>query len=288
MERSELQRQWELHRFDGRTSYASSVGKYKTVDRDFEELRGAGCASRVRADRFLGTVAKPSHDHEGPGDNHSGSGPSNNQREDILAADHVDWAGNLVPLNRRKTFVNDLRQRGNLAAQDGHIVAREESKMASARRRTGQYVNQTSEGVWQSSPGALDPSQWRTSSQDALGARDKVLNSGRSNAPPNQTSIGGITYQGPISGRNVPYGSNPLMETGSFQKPPKPTYDKEKGDFVKGLDTHSIAKSMRRQGIHLAGTSAAASSRAGDDVLILENYKVNMPGTTLHTHRHAR
>ncbi|GBG34531.1 Hypothetical Protein FCC1311_107552 [Hondaea fermentalgiana] len=260
MERSELQREWALHRLDGRTSYATTVGSGKSVDHELATLPGAGRASReVASTRNL---------------LHGG-----NQAEDALAQlrpEDVDWAGNLVPLNRRKTFASDSKQSTNVRVEDGFLVG-QDARTTQRRLSQQQSVHRSSNAVLQASPGGLEPSQWRTSYQDG---------------------VSGVSA--PTSGRSVqkverlqenaaaPFGG-PIPQ-GSMAVRPRavPTFDKEKGDFARGLDTLAIAKSLKRSG--LASTRSRASSESkstGDVVLILQNFKQYMPGTTLYTtHRH--
>lgn len=146
MERSKLQDWLGRAKFDGRTSYGSTVGSWKRNDRILDALPGAGSPSFKRP--------TPQYQVEPP------------FAVEQTGQPETDWAGNLVPANRRKVFQDrriNQTYYSNVTAQDGYLAPNinQKEKHSSRPFRYGSLT--TSDQVKQESPDGVDPSQWKSS-----------------------------------------------------------------------------------------------------------------------------
>jgi len=278
MERSSLQDQWSHYSFDGRTTNQVTLSETAELakiygQRQMNELPGAGAPSFKRAGPYMG------------------------EREE------ADWAGNLIAPNRRKgASVQVSARRDNLVIQDGFLMASSESKVEQRlERRQSKDISRdvrfaSSAAVQQTCPGGLDASQWKTSTQTLMessyndaGRRAPLRSSKRIFTNTSATTSNGIltlnSNQGPVRKQRDPFSEGPATQAFPASKG-RPNRDNE--DFIKGLDSMALARSLRDAGVKApepTPNKLQASDR--DRTLLLDNYKRVIPGTTYHQRRHV-
>mmetsp|Transcript_4121 Transcript_4121/g.13035 ORF Transcript_4121/g.13035 Transcript_4121/m.13035 type:complete len:280 (-) Transcript_4121:109-948(-) len=277
MERAQLQQEWALGRFQERTTTQDVHGEAAALQRlygaGFATSAGAGAPSLRRAD-------------------------SNDMIEADRAGDceAIDWAGNLVAPRRRRAAA-PTAARSNLTVNGGFLVGNgPEPESGAIPRRTKGPAGaaaagfrdarfESSEGVHQSCPGGLVPSQWKTNAQlmqERLSGSLERRGGGRRAAPANPGAASAATAS--AAGSQAASARSQLPN--SLRSRQAQLRDPSSADLVKVIDTNSIAKSLKRAGAFVKSAPSSDAVASGDRTLLTDNFPGAVPGCTYHRPRH--
>ncbi len=261
MERSQLQREWELGRFEATTTTRAVHGE-------------AAALSGLYGPRYNAELAQagaPSRRREGA---------------DLFNSEGVDWAGNVVAPSRRR---GGEPRPGSIAVLDGSLSTTQPyrcnvgGKGAGAVERDIRY--DTSEALRDATcPGAPRSSEWRSSSQLAaeavLRAREAEVRKQQQQQQQQQ--------QAQARDWTQRYGEPQQQQqrrqalAGTPREEPRPAQGRRgEADSVTGLDAAEIARALKQQGVF----PVQPAPERGEASLIVDNFRHTLPGCTKHVSR---
>jgi hypothetical protein len=256
MERSQLQREWELSRFDGTTTCGSVHGETAALARLYGPGYNAGLAQ----------AGAPSRRRDGA---------------DAFNSESVDWAGNVVAPSRRR---GGEARPASIVVLDGSLSTTQPYRCNVGGKGAGAVErdvrNDTSEALRDATcPGAPRSSEWKSSSQLAaeavVRAREADVRKQRQLQQQQQCDWT-QRYEDPQNEqRRQALAGTPREEL-------RPAQGRRAGaDSVTGLDAAEIARELKKQGVF----PVQPAPGRGDASLIVDNFRHALPGCTKHVSR---
>jgi len=258
MERASLQREWALGKFDDRTVNRVTLGESAALRRiygsEVSDMQGAGRPSRQRLE------------------------PEEEVRLQKVNSEAVDWAGNVMPLNRKRAVLPKGTE-SQLFAHNGFITSSSSADEARPRALIGSKNQlESSDGILQTCPEATHSAEWKSSNQMMMDT-GTVPQPRSSKTIPSRRGYAGVNQLEQFEARRHPKhsASDKTSLTGKSSFNP--------ATFGGGVDALSIARSMKKDGAFLArnahfSASSAAASNFADKTLITQNYSQAIPGCT--------